>query len=97
MRLVRRGAVLSVSVEDDGIGFDRDLIGQRDSRLGLGLIGIRERVLLREGTLTIDSGPGRGTRIDVTFPVAAPASAIAAEESEGAGSLSVAAAKVSHG
>jgi signal transduction histidine kinase len=97
VRLVRRGAVLSVSVEDDGIGFERSLADQADSRRGLGLIGIRERVLLREGTLTIDGGPGRGTRIDVTFPVAAPASAIATEESEGVGSLSVAAAKVSHG
>jgi hypothetical protein len=61
------------------------------------LIGIRERVLLREGTLTIDSAPGRGTRIAVTFTVAAAAAPIAAEESDDALSASMAAAKVSHG
>jgi signal transduction histidine kinase len=32
-------------------------------------MGLRERVTLVRGKLTIDSGPGRGTRIEVRVPI----------------------------
>ena len=35
-----------------------------------GLIGIRERVTLLNGQLTIESLEGRGTRVDVEIPMA---------------------------
>jgi two-component system, NarL family, sensor histidine kinase UhpB len=36
---------------------------------GLGLLGIRERVAVAAGSLTIDSAPGRGTRIRLRIPL----------------------------
>ena len=36
---------------------------------GLGLIGIRERVALVGGTVTIASASGQGTRIAITIPL----------------------------
>jgi two-component system sensor kinase len=37
-------------------------------RRSLGIMGMRERVRLRGGTLTIASPPGRGTTIAVEIP-----------------------------
>ena len=36
---------------------------------GLGLVSMGERVRLLEGTLTLDSNPGQGTRLSVSIPV----------------------------
>lgn len=56
------GVVLSV--EDDGRGFDADA----RPAVGLGLIGMRERVDLLGGALTVTSWPGAGTRIEALLP-----------------------------
>jgi signal transduction histidine kinase len=53
---------LSVVVRDDGQGFDPDQSGN-----GFGLLGMRERVDLVSGELTVDSAPGEGTAIVATF------------------------------
>lgn len=58
----RRGEGVELAVADDGRGFSFD---QGDS--GLGLAGMRERALLVDGDLRIDSGPGRGTTIRLTI------------------------------
>ncbi|MBC6989536.1 PAS domain S-box protein [Hymenobacter sp. BT491] len=51
-----------ISVEDDGVGFEvREDVPMR----GIGLAGIRNRVDLLGGTLTIDSRPGRGTIVSI--------------------------------
>jgi signal transduction histidine kinase len=64
--LRRLGEVLQVSIEDNGVGFEPGLSGR-----GLGLIGIRERVAHLQGTVRIDSAPGRGTRLAVELPARA--------------------------
>ncbi len=63
-------AHLSVSVIDDGSGFDT----VRKSA-GLGLVSMRERVRFAGGELSITSRPGQGSCIRVSLPlhVAAPA------------------------
>ena len=63
--LVERSDVLSLCVEDDGCGFDLE----GASSGGFGLIGIRERVELLGGTITVTSSPGAGTRIETVVPV----------------------------
>ena len=63
--------VLTLSIEDDGCGFE-----ERDSGTGFGLIGIRERVELLGGTVSITSVPGSGTRVDAVVPVARRAAEI---------------------
>jgi signal transduction histidine kinase len=59
---------VTVEIEDDGKGFDPAAIGPSATGTGLGLTGMRERVSLLGGRLTIDSSPGEGTRIVVAVP-----------------------------
>jgi signal transduction histidine kinase len=63
--LGRKSDTVSVIVEDDGVGFDPD----RPREGGLGLIGMRERVSLIGGRLTIESRPGAGTTFVAEVPV----------------------------
>jgi PAS domain S-box-containing protein len=53
-------------VIDDGVGFRTDAPRKLNS---LGLAGLRERARLLKGTISIDSGPGRGTRVEARIPV----------------------------
>lgn len=60
---------VAIHIEDDGKGFNVDeILGSRETDRGLGLLGMKERAELVEGRLSIDSQPGRGTRIDVEIP-----------------------------
>ena len=52
--------------EDDGIGFDTQIVG-KDKR-SLGIIGMRERATLLGGTFQLRSLPGQGTRIRIETP-----------------------------
>ncbi|HEY3441206.1 MAG TPA: histidine kinase [Paludibaculum sp.] len=56
---------VKLSIQDDGVGFDPDGANAR----GLGLIGIQERVRELNGTVTIVSGPEKGTIVEVEVPV----------------------------
>jgi signal transduction histidine kinase len=57
---------LAVLVEDDGVGFDQNSGGVA---YGLGLLGMTERVRELCGQLSIESKPGKGTRISVVLPL----------------------------
>ncbi|MBI5067485.1 MAG: HAMP domain-containing protein [Deltaproteobacteria bacterium] len=59
---------LRIEIEDDGAGFDPAGPGKTDRR-HYGLLGIRERAELLGGQATIDSAPGRGTRVEVVVPL----------------------------
>ncbi|WP_374711572.1 HAMP domain-containing sensor histidine kinase [Symbiobacterium terraclitae] len=54
-----------VIVEDDGCGFDPEAVGPRS----LGLVGMRERVALLDGTLEVESAPGSGTTVFARVPL----------------------------
>ena len=58
---------VEVRIGDDGRGFDvEEAISSKDRPRGLGLLGMKERVELANGTLSIRSQPdGGGTEIDV--------------------------------
>jgi PAS domain S-box-containing protein len=56
---------LLLAVSDDGCGFDVANPGKRGR---LGLASMRERILLVNGTLDIDSAPGRGTTVVAWVP-----------------------------
>ena len=57
-------------VRDDGCGF---VVPDRLTRLvhdqKYGLVGMEERVRLRGGEMTIESRPGQGTTVRVSFPI----------------------------
>jgi signal transduction histidine kinase len=56
---------LLLAVRDDGVGFDPASPG---TGMSLGLASMRERVRLLNGTLDIESAPGRGTAIIAWVP-----------------------------
>jgi len=66
--LTRAGHTLHVTVEDDGVGFEVDAGRPYDGARGLGLLNIRERVAQLGGTVHLETGPGRGTRLTVEVP-----------------------------
>ena len=61
--LTRRDGSISALIEDDGQGFEEDGSGS-----GLGLLGMRERVALVDGRLSVESSPGSGTTLSVEVP-----------------------------
>jgi signal transduction histidine kinase len=59
---------LTLSVQDDGVGFyPNESESDSAARIRLGLLGMRERAESLGGKLYIQSEPGRGTSIEVTF------------------------------
>ena len=64
VRLVGSPEALTLTVTDDGVGFD---VGARLGS-GLGLVSMEERVDAIGGMLSIQSHPGRGTRLQVRVP-----------------------------
>jgi signal transduction histidine kinase len=63
--LVRRSGTATVVIEDDGKGFDPAELREE----GMGIIGMRERVELHEGRLTVESTPGSGTTLVAEVPL----------------------------
>ena len=70
IQMSRESGTLSVDVEDDGKGFTpADVATPSETGQGLGLLGMRERIEILGGTLTLDSSPGAGTHVAFTVPV----------------------------
>jgi signal transduction histidine kinase len=63
----RDGPSVSISIRDNGCGFDAGSWRSGNSQLrqtGMGLNGITERASILEGKLTIESLPGQGTTLE---------------------------------
>ena len=63
--LVRRSGSAAVVIEDDGQAFDPAELREG----GMGIIGMRERVELHEGRLTVESAPGSGATLAAEVPL----------------------------
>ena len=63
--LTRKGESVAVVIEDDGRGFDPEATPDK----GLGLLGMRERIALVGGRLSIESRPEHGTTVAVEVPL----------------------------
>ena len=57
---------ISLTVEDDGIGFDISTIKNKD---GIGLMSMQNRIHLLGGKMDIDSAINKGTSINIELPV----------------------------
>ncbi len=62
----RTGPAVVLEVRDNGRGFSTAAPRKPHS---LGLMGLRERAQLLRGTVSIDSRPGKGTRVQVRIPL----------------------------
>ncbi len=58
-----------VTVEDHGSGFDVALESQRNTEGGFGLFSTRERLKAINGSLVLQSEPGKGTKAIVSVPI----------------------------
>ncbi len=65
---VRRPSAISISIVDDGCGFDTATLAGTAAR-HLGIVGMQERARARGGSFHIRSEPGAGTRVDVEMPI----------------------------
>lgn len=59
--------VLSITIEDDGIGFDLKSVKKVDSGKGMGLLFMEERVKYIDGRLFINSEKEKGTQIVINM------------------------------
>ena len=72
LRLHFSDDVISVEVRDNGQGFNQnenEITKSQTPLAHIGLTSMKERAALLGGHLSIDSHPGRGTRISFTYPV----------------------------
>src|SRR5262249_31783570 len=65
VRVSRTGDNVSLTVSDDGVGFDQCRL---DSEPGLGLNTMRDRATQLGGRFELESAPGAGTVIRVVIP-----------------------------
>ena len=68
IRLERDGDWVQLTVRDNGRGIEE---AEQSKRGAFGLLGIRERVMLLSGEVTINGEPGRGSELRVRIPLAA--------------------------
>jgi signal transduction histidine kinase len=61
--------VVTMTIRDDGCGFDPSVLGQAVQDGHLGLRQMRERVESANGTLLVQSQPGSGTKVRATLPL----------------------------
>jgi PAS domain S-box-containing protein len=59
------GAGLRLTISDDGVGF----VETHGRPVSFGVVGMRERVLMMGGQLSLHSEPGEGTTLSVTVPL----------------------------
>ena len=62
----KHNKILMLEIADNGVGFDHNQKINYDS---YGLIGMRERVFLLDGELSIKSSVGKGTTVQVIMPL----------------------------
>jgi len=60
--------MLRFTITDNGKGFDIEKKSDMGSRTGLGLDIMKERAESIEGSLSITSAPGRGTKVILEVP-----------------------------
>jgi signal transduction histidine kinase len=63
--LTRGDGRIKAVIEDDGTGFEPETRGGD----GIGLVGMRERIELLDGSLAVESSPRSGTTVAIEVPV----------------------------
>ena len=61
----------TLTITDDGVGFDAERMRRNPTPNGVGLLGMRERVAYHRGAIDIRSRPREGVRITLSIPIPA--------------------------
>jgi signal transduction histidine kinase len=70
VNLINKGKVVSIGVEDEGVGFDPVTVDEKPGGKGrLGILIMEERAVQLGGTFSLESRIGGGTQIFVEIPV----------------------------
>ncbi|MBN1316910.1 MAG: GAF domain-containing sensor histidine kinase [Anaerolineales bacterium] len=70
VRLAFESETLTLQIEDDGQGFDSQILQSTDLPVtSLGLWGMRERVSILKGDFHVQTAPGEGTLFTIQVPV----------------------------
>jgi signal transduction histidine kinase len=70
VQITRNGDHVCMKVIDRGKGFDTSGM-EAGSAEGFGLFSMRERLIHIDGSIEVDSSPGRGTQVTIDVPLAA--------------------------
>lgn len=62
VQLIRAGNTLSITVEDNGKGFDKAILSASD---GMGYLNLQNRVAYLNGKMDIQTSPGNGTFVNI--------------------------------
>ena len=54
---------ITLSIADDGVGFEPGEVGSHDGRVQMGLVGMRHRLELLDGSLSVSSQRGGPTTV----------------------------------
>jgi two-component system, NarL family, sensor kinase len=65
--VVGKGNALHLSISDNGVGFEKELISRSK---GLGWKSIFSRIDMLKGKIEVDTQPGKGTNINIQFAIA---------------------------
>ena len=64
-----KATFIAIQIRDDGCGFEvPEVVTSANSRIGLGVLGMLERVELLRGKIKFKSSPGQGTTINISIP-----------------------------
>ncbi len=62
VQLIRDGNTLSITVEDNGTGFDKNILATSD---GMGYLNLLNRVAYLNGKMDVQTSPGNGTFVNI--------------------------------
>jgi len=66
----KKDGTIEFIVRDNGVGFDlNEVLSLKSLERGLGLVGMKERIMLSGGTVNIESTVGAGTTIRASWPL----------------------------
>ena len=65
VQLVRKNLALSITVEDNGKGFDPLVLDNSD---GIGYLNLKNRIAYLNGSIDIQTSEGKGTSVNIEIP-----------------------------
>ena len=69
LRIERKGRYITLSISNDGVGFDKNTLDITNPDRGLGLRNMQDRTELLEGYMRVNSSPDKGTTVIVHLPL----------------------------